>query len=757
MHISQDKYLQIADHYVMLPTLPQKSEILFINEKKVDSYWQRDKVIQQYPQIWFDFIPNYTKMWQTATLYNQDGLLITLSESDSNTIDRIYQQETYRRLNGVWFKNADKITWITGDHYFFLMYGRMQRHDNRGSFADYRKFQSDYFYLVHHARVSPYILGLFCSKPKKTGITNAHWSGVYLNRSTVIKNQNLGYMNINQEQAAKTFNDYFMYSYNGLISPLKPKFKTKSENNGSIVFAASYRNSKQIIRPNSEDESELNSSVFCVPTKAKAFDVAVMNDITFDEPTKYLQNFGEIWRTNKEAVKIQKKFNGRAWLFNYTPEEDSESFLEARKVFKDSELKTIVPNTDNQTTSGLINFHIPAYAAWEGAFDKYGYCDEEKARKENQKERDKAGNDKRALQAIIRQYANDKREAWGTGGISSVFDPIRMGELIYDLDELLRTGKIYEQGQLLWKNPLWEVGKKDKRPKGQFGDGVKYVPLTKDDLLTMSKAEILEKGRLRSYEPVLPANVNRALRYGKDEYGNLLPPPKFDTVGAIDPTDFRNTENVEDGSFDAMYSMPLHDEIKNVLNRRPVTKVLGFEYLFRPENPEEFYQDVVKFIIYTGGLFIVEANNGWLATRLEDEGLGHYMLWRNKKGVLCKYTANHAKIDRDEFPLKHISTQKNQATDTVSDFVLLIKNYLQPGNPAFNEIDYGKLIKSMRLLEQLKDVDLSNTKRFDCFMAFGYLLMCHEAYLALLLAPADDHMYQASQIQVVANALFNNF
>lgn len=742
---SQNNYIKVADHFVLVPQPQKKEDILFINEKKENAYWQRDKIISQYKDIWFNFIPSFTKMWQSATLYNQDGLLISLNEEDSNYVDRVYQLETYRRANGIHFKNHENIEWITGDHYFFLMYARMQRHDGKGQYGDYRKFQRNYAYLIHHANVTANILGLFTSKAKKTGITNFHWSGYYLNKSTLYKNKNLGYMNINLGQAAKTFNDYFIYSYNGLISPLKPKYKSKSEREGSIVFGESYRQSKTPMRPNGENESELNTSVFCVPTKPKAFDVAVMSDITMDEPTKYEEDFAEIWRTNKEAVKIQSKFNGRAWAFNYTPEEDSVSFFSARKVFKDSELSTIIKDSNGQTISGMINHHIPAYASWEGAFDKHGECDEEKARKEVQVERDKAGKDKRALQAIIRQYANDKREAWGTGGISSIFDPVRLSELIYDLDELQRTGKIFEQGKLDWKNrPLWEVGRKDKRPKGDFGEGCVFVPLHKDAI------EKGEKGRLVMYEQMPRQYENIVILRGKDEYKNLLPPEKFRNVGAIDPTDFRDTGNAEDGSYDAMYVMPVHDEIMNIANRRPVTKIIMAEYLDRPDNPEEFYQDVVKFIIYFGCLVIVEANNGWLATRLEDEGLGHYMLFKNEDQVLSFYKANHGGT------LKHTRTLKSGNVDTVADLILLIKNYLQAGNIEYNEIDYGKLIKAMRLLVQLKDFDPDDTKRFDTVIAFGYTLMCHEAYSALINTP-EDEMYQASKMMAVANALFNRF
>lgn len=66
-----------------------------------------------------------------------------------------------------------------------------------------------------------------------------------------------------------------------------------------------------------------------VPTKAKEFDVAVMSDIAFDEPTKYPESFSEIWRTNKASVKIQSKINGKARQFSYTEGTGTPSFSEA--------------------------------------------------------------------------------------------------------------------------------------------------------------------------------------------------------------------------------------------------------------------------------------------------------------------------------------------------------------------------------------------------------------------------------------------
>src|SRR6185503_1512054 len=175
-------------------------------------------------------------------------------------------------------------------------------------------------------------------------------------------------------------------------------------------------------------------------------------------------------------------------------DQDTEAFKEARKIFLDSELKTFNPKS-GQTKSGFLCWHIPAYASWEGCFNKHGKCNEVEAMRRNQIQRDNVKHDPRNLQAIIRQYANDKREAWSSAGAGSTFDNIRLGEIQADLeiDQRHNPDLPYIEGSYKWTNPLWESGIKNVRRKGEFCN-VKFEPLTEHQLLNA------EKGRSRLYE-----------------------------------------------------------------------------------------------------------------------------------------------------------------------------------------------------------------------------------------------------------------
>lgn len=753
MPYSQERYQMIGEHTVLLPETPKiKTDILFYDLPKEEQYWNRNRVIEMFKHIWFDFLPftskspTYTKMWQQATLYDQGGLLISLNEEDSNYVDSIYKQEMNRRVHGVWFFNNGVPTWITGDHYFLLMYARMQRHDGEGLYADYREFQSWYFKLIYHSWTSPNILGLFASKAKKTGITNCHWSGYTLNRSTLYRNKNLGYMNISLPHATKTFQDYFMYAYNGLISPLKPETKLLSLVEGSVTFGYSHNGSKKSRKVIVESEDELNTNVQCVPTRPKAFDVAVMDTISVDEPTKFKESFEEIWRTNKEAIKIQSKFNGRAFLFNYTEGSDTQSFREAREVFYDSKLSTAIGHPKKQTKSGLIAFHIPAFASWEGAFDKNGHCDEEKAYKEIEFERASVRTNKRQLQVITRQYANTDREAWGSAGGGTTFDPIRLADLRADLelDERAAPENNYKDGRFEWVNKVWELGLKNKRPRGQFCP-VEFIPLTEAEKFNG------DKGKVRMYHDIPPSLRNNVLRLGRDEWGNILRPSRFQFILGGDPTQEAAASEVIEGSKNAYYTMSRADDKMDSMMGKIATRIIHFEYFDRPELPDEAYEDLVKQIIYCGSLNAVEANVPAMATRLMQEGLGLYMLVKNDEGIITLWERWMGLAHETEKSYHLLRTTANGAekNDRLEQFVALMKRYVY--KPADGEKDYGRTIKSERLLKQLSDVDVKNTKIYDLFMAWGYCLMADDIYSGLLLTDMDN--FTPLNIMSVLNAL----
>lgn len=740
-----DKIIRVGEHAVPIPQPKSKDDILFFNDK--DPVWNRDRLMQDYRDIWADFIPHHTKLDRDATLYDQDGILISLNREDSEYIRRIYEQETNRRINGVHFKNGKDIEWLTGDHYFALAHCKTQRHDGRGEYFDYRDFQSKYFfYMIYLAWFFPYVMGAFWSKAKKTGITNLFWL-YYLNRATMRKNKHFGYMNIDQDTAAKTFCDYFLYAYNGLIPALRPQYKNLSEVNGLIKFGNVYTNSKKARLIKYSTDNELNSSVFCVPCAPKAFDVQVMNDIAYDEPTKYIKDFKEIHTSNEGAVKIQSKINGREWLFNYTEGKDSKSFRDARDLYYDSELRTILQGQQS-TRSGLICIHIPAYASWEGAFDQYGRCDESRAMSEIMIERDRKKDDPQQHQAIIRQYANNKKEAWGSAGSGSVFDPVRFGELKseLELDQLHRNEAPYVDGHFEWENNLWNLDK-TKRRKGEFSK-VRFVCLTREEL-SQGKTD-----KFRMYQEIPYDQQNMALRNGKDEWGCLLPPERFQYVLGGDPTNYAAASEVIQGSKNAAFVFSLPDEKKDAQRGCVASKIMHIEYFHRAELPEESFEDFLMCILYTCSLSLIEANMSYVATRMLEEGMGNFMLVRDENGVIKIWQRSMGLPNETDKKYQLIRRTANAVSnDMMETLVRVIKQYFKRPKKGSGEKDYGPTFLSERALQQCMDFDIKETKLYDLVMALGYALFGVDIYIDILMFDSMDVFSNPDTFAAVVSAL----
>lgn len=729
------KSLYVGEHLIVLPELTKSSEVLFVKEK--DAYWRRELLIKEYKPIWFDFIPHYTLMYQDATLYDSANILTHLNTEDSAYIERVYQQEDRRRRNGVWFKNGENFEYITGDHYFTMMWAKMTVIGG-GNYPEFREFQRDYFYLVQKVNNAPKCLGLYISKPKKTGITNLHWI-YFLNKGTLNRNQNMGNMNIDKKQGAKTFRDYFMYAFDGLPSPLKPQVKTKAEMDGNIVFGRSYTNSKaNRLLAVQDSESELNTNIMCAATSLTGFDVAKMNDTWYDEPPKYKESIEEIFNTNMEAIKMGNYINGRAWMTSYTPKEDSLSFRQCRKIFINSELKTLKETETGMTKSEMWCWHIPADQSWIGddntCFNKYGKCDQIRAHREIKAGRKAVESDKRKLQALIRQYAIDKREAWSSAGEGSTFDLIHLGNLLANLeiDQQNTPDNPYIEGNLEWENGLWELGLRNLRKKGEFCN-VRFVPLTDHDRITGKRA------KFRMYREIPKAHQNLALKQGRDEDRNLLPPKEFIYAMGGDPTAYAADSETIQASKNAGGILRIQDLLADTRNGSVNSNTMDLEYYDRPELPQEAVEDFLKMILYTGALALIEGNHKEVGTMLLEEGLGNYMIVKDRKNVILtvwKRWMGMALEGNKEYMLVQRTNNQAGRDEILELMIKLYKIYFYEAKEG--EIDYGATCKSERLLHDMMDLDPTDTTKSDIFMAWGYALIASSIYQELRLKEKDD-------------------
>lgn len=703
-------------------TIPLNELIIGINNTPENAYWKREDL----PLFFYNYIPDHTQLFQAETIYDPELGLVSLSEADSDVLIYLFDREMYRRRNGVYFKNEHVFEHITGDHYAFLQwikpYGLSVKllpvwRDKSYEYGEFREFQRDIFYLIEKVNGDMDILGLYIAKPKKTGVTQI-FSAYYLNKGTMTRMAQMGIMSKGGDAA--TVNMLMViHGYDGLPPIFQPNLKNRADKEGDLFFGEpALRNVKtkagKLRRHKLMDAKPLNTRIWAAKTKAAGFDSPTMTDIWFDELPKYdTENKQEpetVFNRNQETVKIQDIYNGRIWITSYPPETDSLGFYQGRKIFYDS-LKSTIKEGEKRTRNGLIAHYVSSTLSYTSTFDKYGRCNQKEAHRRNHAERDKVKGDRKAWQGKIRQYSETMRECWASGGSGSVFDNVRLGELKYDLDmDMKANPREYIDGRLEWRNSLWEAGAKNTRPLKTFGEVI-FVPLTEEEI------ERGEEGRLRWYGKLPPGKLNRPLRMGRDTKNNLLPLDFFETCGGTDPTEYAADSEVIQGSKNGSYTMSLPNLLLSQASGRITSNIILSEYFDRPENPQEFYEDVVKEIIFFGKRVIVEANKAWLATKLIQDGLGYYMIVKNKEtGLLEPW---NPKMDYSLF---------RTGSEELETIVRVISIYIL--KPRDNrEVDYGKLIRTERLLQQLLDFSKERSKFFDLAMCFGICLIAMEVMI----------------------------
>lgn len=753
------KVCQIWEHEFIKPDLPvNTSDILFYDLPPEQAFWRRLEL----PKVFYDFVPNYTELDQDATLQDEKGLYKSFNREDSKLFIETLKQELHRREYGVFFKNGNDIEYITNHHYFCLQHCKVYGKDTNYEkycriFGDtprniytklymeygyFYKYQRDAFYLIEHVNKDEECLGADISKAKKTGITFL-FACYKLNKATLYKMQQIGIMSKKQDDAIDTNMMYFFHAYEGLPNIFKPNIQTLAKATGEVVFGAKTftgTSAQKAALNNLMQDKALNSRVFTAPTKPKGFDAPKMSDVELDEFNKMFaeshESPKEIFDTNKATVKMQDDITGKMWLFGYVSEQNDQGVEEARKIYFDSKLST--KKGGKRTKSELFCAHISSLNSYLSLIDKYGDCNEKEANNRIEEALARVKNDPKAYQSMKRQLARTEREAWEVGGTKSVFNILELTKAKYDLEQhlLAQPGSEGRLGYLKWENELWEIGRKDRRPKGQFCP-VKFVELTADDILDGVMP------RMIMFRDIPERQRNAALKYGRDDNGNLLPPPRFEYLGGMDPTKYADSSEVIEGSKNGSYTINFHDELLNTRSREIVSKILVSRYFFRPGAAYESYEDLLKEIIYFGKLVVVEGNEPYVATRLFEERLGNYMIIRDKEKTM-RIWEPWMKIGEDFNLIRRTANQDQN--DMLETLVRLISHYIEVLK---DEPNYLALIKDIDLLVQLIAFDPKNTRVYDLVMALGYTLLAYEVYYQHLFSWHDEYNDPANMVGVL--------
>jgi hypothetical protein len=561
---------------VVLPKKPKRSDILFHDKPVSMQLWQRLPMPEELQKIrsmdeWYEKPTEFRKKF-------------------SGYIEREFE----RRRDGVWFYNNGVATYITGRHYMFLQWSKIDI-----GFPSYLAFQREIFLHMAACEADPRCIGQLYTKCRRSGYTNI-CSSVLVDEATQVKDKLLG---IQSKTGKDSQENIFMKKVVPIFKSYPFFFKPIQDGTTNPRMELAFREPSKRITKNNKTATKgdaLNTIINWKNTTNNAYDGEKLHVLYLDEAGKWEKpvDIREAWRIERTCLIVGRKIVGKAFVGS-TVNPMNKGGEEYKALWEDSDPSE--RNANGRTKSGLYRIFIPAFHALEGFFDKYGNAVDEDPEKPVmgvdgelieigsktylRNERDSLKHDASELNEVVRQFPFTEEEAFRDSIDGSLFN----------------IGKIYQQidhNNNLFPNPV-------VRGNFMWKEKDKEVIFSPD-----------ANGRFRMAWQPSPESRNKHI----EEYGKRKPGNAHMGVGGVDSYDLDATVDGR-GSKGAMH-------LYNKFNMEGVSNCFVIEYASRPDLASIFYEDVLMCAFYYGYPLLVENNKYGIVRYFESRGYDGYLMER---------------------------------------------------------------------------------------------------------------------------------
>tara|TARA_R110002074_G_scaffold30333_3_gene85997 strand:- start:2959 stop:5064 length:2106 start_codon:yes stop_codon:yes gene_type:complete len=508
-----------------------------------------------------------------------------------------YIEEEYRRRrNGFWFYNKGVPTYITGRHYMFLQWTKIDI-----GYPSYLSFQREIFLHMAACEADPRCIGQLYTKCRRSGYTNI-CASVLLDEATQVKEKLLGIQSKTGKDAQENI---FMKKVVPMFRSYPFFFKPIQDGTTNPRMELAFREpSKRITKKNKTSVvgEALNTVLNWKSTTNNAYDGEKLHILYMDEAGKWEKptNIKEAWRVQKTCLIVGRKIVGKA-LVGSTVNPMGKGGTEYKSLWKDSDPDK--RNANGRTVSGLYKLFIPAYDSLEGFFDKFGMPIVEDpphpqvtlegdtmsfgAKTFLRNERESLKGDARELNEFIRQFPFTTDEAFRDSVEGSLFN----------------IGKIYEQiehNDSLYPSPV-------VRGNFQWTGGIKDTTVV-----------FLPEKDGRWHVCWLPEQEKRSLM--QQDKGQRIPANIHAGCGGVDSYDL-------DATVDSRSSKGAC-HLYNKFNMEGPSNSFVAEYASRPPMASIFYEDVLMAAVYYGYPLLIENNKYGIVRYFESRGYAGYVMDR---------------------------------------------------------------------------------------------------------------------------------
>ena len=600
------------------------------------------------------------------------------------------EYEFTKRDEGFWYVNKGLPTYITGTHYMYLQWSKIDVGQ-----PDFREANRIFYIFWEACKADTRCYGMCYLKNRRSGFSFMA-SGETVNQATISSDARFGILSKSGPDAKKMFTDKVVpisVNYPFFFKPIQDGMdRPKTEL--AYRVPASKLTRRSIVSTDKPDELEgLDTTIDWKNTGDNSYDGEKLKLLVHDESGKWERpnNILNNWRVTKTTLRLGSRVIGKCMMGSTSNALDKggDNF---KRLYNASDVTK--RNRNGQTSSGLYSLFIPMEWNYEGFIDSFGMPVFDTPETETtgpygetidigilehwNNEADGLKDDGDALNEFYRQFPRTTEHAFRDETKNSIFNLAKIYEQI-DYNEGTGVSNSLTQGNFQWVN-----GVKDSK--------VIFYPDA--------------KGRFKvSWTPPVHLQNNIVIRNGFKKPGN-------EHMGAFgcDSYDISGTVDGK-GSKGA-----LHGLTKFSMENCPPNSFF-LEYVARPQTADIFFEDVLMALVFYGMPILAENNKPRLLYYLRRRGYRGFSMNRPDK-VWNKLSVAE----------KEVGGIPNSSEDIKQAHAAAIEMYIQNHVGHMGEGRYG----DMYFLETLQDwakFDINKRTAFDAAISSGLAVMACNRHL----------------------------
>ena len=513
-------------------------------------------------------------------------------------------EEFKRREEGFWFYNKGIPTYITGTHYMYLQWSKIDVGQ-----AEFREANRLFFIFWEACKADERSYGMCYLKNRRSGFSFMA-SGETVNLATISSDARFGVLSKSGADAKKMFTDKIVpisVNYPFFFKPIQDGMDRPKTELAYRVPASRFTRKKLETNEQLEEIIGLDTTIDWKNTGDNSYDGEKLALLVHDEAGKWEkpENILNNWRVTKTTLRLGSRIIGKC-MMGSTSNALDKGGRNYKKIYYDSDVTK--RNRNGQTSSGLYSLFIPMEWNYEGYIDTYGHpvFDTPKQPVEGidgqkiqigviehwENEVDGLKDDPDALNELYRQFPRTEKHAFRDETKQSIFNLTKIYQQI-DYNEDLKYSGVLTQGNFQWENGIKDTS-------------VQFIPNKNGRFFV---TWVPDKHQQNRYI------VKNGSKYPANEHMGAFGCDSYDISGTVDRR----------GSNGA-----LHGLTKFSMEDAPPHHFF-LEYIARPQTAEIFFEDVLKALVFYGMPILAENNKPRLLYYLKRRGYRGYSMNRPDK------------------------------------------------------------------------------------------------------------------------------